>query len=456
MRQINPVSLLFFVIALFIAGCAGTGPSRPWVYQPQQQQPAQSAPSPIAGPHAQIMQVPSPDLPMSDNQVERLPLEEERLLQAPAITAQPQTPGAKIALLLPLSGEHEELGNAMLKAAQMAFFDVGGGAIELLPRDTKGTASGAREAAEAAIQDGAELILGPIFADAARAAKSVAQRRNISMISFSTDWSVSGGNAFIMGFLPFDQVERVIEYAAANNLRRIGVLAPNTDYGRAVISAYQAMAPARGIQTVDIAVFSANGSDMSQVARSFARYDERQQALQSMGEGAEAPPAPFDAVLLPAGGDTARSLGNLLSQYDLPPRSVRRLGTGLWDDPALAADQGLSGGWFAAPSPQGRESFETRFTRLYKDSPPRLASLAYDATALAAVLARTGIQLYGRPDFSAQAITNPNGFAGIDGIFRFRPDGNVERGLAVLELRNGQRRIISAAPKTFQQPGTYR
>jgi branched-chain amino acid transport system substrate-binding protein len=161
-------------------------------------------------------------------------------------------------------------------------------------------------------------------------------------------------------------------------------------------------------------------------------------------------------VLLPVGGDLAKGLGNMLSQYDLSARNVRRLGTGLWDDASLSTEPGLDGGWFAAPSPQNRVSFENRFNTLYRETPPRLASLAYDATALAAVLARTGIKQAGYPSFDRNSIANPNGFAGIDGIFRFRPDGNVERGLAILQLNKGRIEVVEDAPRTFQQPGpTY-
>jgi hypothetical protein len=54
------------------------------------------------------------------------------------------------------------------------------------------------------------------------------------------------------------------------------------------------------------------------------------------------------------------------------------------------------------------------------------------------------------PDFSAAAIANPNGFAGADGIFRFRGDGIAERGLAVLEVRREGFRTISPAPEDFR------
>src|SRR5690606_31495846 len=157
---------------------------------------------------------------------------------------------------------------------------------------------------------------------------------------------------------------------------------------------------------------------------------------------------PFDAVLLPVGGDQARSLANLLSFYDLGPKAVKRLGTGLWDDPGLATEPALEGAWFAAPSPDLRKGFESRYRDLYGSRPPRLASLAYDATALAAVLAKNSYNRTGRVSFDREAIVNPNGFAGIDGIFRFRPDGLVERGMAVLEFRNGGIEVIDPAPNT--------
>jgi hypothetical protein len=140
----------------------------------------------------------------------------------------------------------------------------------------------------------------------------------------------------------------------------------------------------------------------------------------------------------------------LFSFYDLPPKQVKRLGTGLWDDMGLTAEPGLEGAWFSAPDPEQRKIFEKRYKDLYKLSAPRLATLSYDATALAIVLARTSQQKYGRTMFLRTDIVNPNGFSGLDGIFRFRPDGLVERGLAVLELSRGNIRVIDPAPTTFQ------
>lgn len=357
-------------------------------------------------------------------------------------------PPVKVAILLPLSGDQKDLGQAMLQAAQLALFDMGYGSFELMPRDTGDTPQGAVQATQSAIDNGAQLILGPLFASSVRAARGVAARYNINMITFSTDWTLAGGNTYVMGFLPFGQVQRITEYAAAQGLSDIGVFAPNTDYGNAVVASYSSLANRLGLNATNIARFSGTDDAISNTLRTFTRYDERTASAAAGGNA-----FPFQAVLLPVGGEQARSVANMLNEYDLPPGSVKRLGTGLWDDPGIAAEPALRGAWFAAPDPNLRRGFESRYRELYSLKPPRLATLAYDATALAAALARMGYDQSGQPAFGREALLNPNGFAGIDGIFRFRPDGMVERGLAVLEFHNGVIRVIDRAPTTFQQTG---
>ncbi len=445
-----------------MAACTTSGGrSKPWDYKAPQAQ-AQEAPSPLAGNYgnksaSRNIMVDSTTAattggPVTSPEIQRLPLEAQNANPAMANTPPAAAPGAtiKVALLLPLSGENKKLGQSMLKAAQMALFDIGYNGIELLPKDTKGTPDGAQNAAQQALDSGAQLILGPVFSPEVRAAKNVTQRAGVNMISFSTDWSLAGSNTYVMGFLPFDQVERIATYAQRQGMQHIGVLAPTSDYGNAVVNAYRSLAANTGMNPAAVEQFLPGNADLDATVRKFSRYDAR--AGSSVAGSPIAPP-PFDAVLLPVGGDMARAASNSLSQYGLPASNVKRLGTGLWDDQMLAAEPGLNGAWFAAPSPRARASFEERYTALYKASAPRLSTLAYDATALAVILGRSGQQQMGRPAFDHAAITNPNGFAGIDGIFRFRSNGIAERGLAVLELRGGRPVVIDDAPRTFQQSG---
>lgn len=436
---------VFFLTACVSAGTSSTYDSRsPWD-RPGASTQAQTTPDTLSQsqewPAGSVPGVAQYPLPPADQTAQSAP--------HPAVfeqtgAGQPDTPPVKVALLVPLSGRSADVGEALMNAAQLALFDIGADSFELMPRDTKGTAAGAAGAAQAAIHEGAQMILGPLFAEEVRAAAPVAGAANINMVAFTTDWKQAGGTTFVMGFMPFGQVRRVVDFAASKGLRRFGVIAPQGEYGDAVLSAYQAAAQRAGVTTIDLIRFHPGDTNLSAPMQSFSKIDMRK-----LPNGTIAP-SPFDAVFLPAGGSDAQGIANLLSYHELDPAQIRRLGTGLWDDPALIRETSLNGGWFAAPDPAARRNFEVKYQNAYGNTPPRLASLGYDATALAAVLAKTGQKKSRVPAFTRAAMTNPNGFSGIDGIFRFRNDGLAERGLAILEIRNGQLTVIDPAPKTFQ------
>jgi branched-chain amino acid transport system substrate-binding protein len=364
-----------------------------------------------------------------------------------AIAAQQSNPAAaelrstpvKVALLLPMSGRSGDLGQAMLKAAQLALFDVGGTAFELVPLDTQSTPQGAADAARQAAAARSDLILGPIFADDVRAAKPIAASANIPMIAFTTDWKLAGGDTYVMGFLPFAQVSRVAQYAQSRGLNRFAVYAPQTEYCDVVIGTLQRS----GAQIVRTGRYAAGETALQTLVQDFA-----QQAASVDANGN--PAYIFDTLMLPVGGESLRTLVSLFDLSGINNNNIRLIGTGLWDDESLTRNPALYGGWFAAPDPALRRDFDKRYLESYGSAPPRLATLAYDATALAAVLSRG---THDKP-YSRQRLTNPRGFAGIDGVFRLRPDGLNDRGLAVLEVQSGRARVIDAAPTAFVGSGS--
>jgi len=399
--------------------------------------------------------------------------------QLPAYLQERPRPDRKInvAVLAPLSGKHSRLGQGLLQSAQMAMFELKAENINLIPRDTKGTADGAAIAARSAVQAGADIVLGPLFSGSVRAAKPYLKSAQIQTVAFTTDWSQADQNTFIMSFLPFAQVQRIAEYARQNEYIKVGILAPNTEYGNAVIAAYNSQAYRRNLPTAEIIKFSPDERDISGIVRTFAQYDRRKEELDLKIQDAKAHliqfpndravryeldqlqemsvygEPPYDAVLLPIGGEQVRTIANLLSFYEMPPSTVKRLGTGLWDEAGIATEPGLEGGWFAAPSPDKRQNFEQRYKDIYSQTAPRLGTLAYDSMALVVALSRTlnHRDVKGTaPLFTHEMLTNPNGFAGVDGIFRFRPDGLVERGIAVMQFNKGTISIVDPAPSTFQ------
>ena len=444
---------LFVVVSL---NACVNAEKTPWNNKPTAEAPASTAPSSLASEDLSRQILNQPDSPPVETAAATplpgqwaYPIDNNATATAAsipeAVTAEAVTPSVKVALLVPLSGKNAELGQAMLQSAQLALFDMEYDKIELVPQDTKGTADGARTAAQLAIADGAQLILGPIFAAEARAVAPIAQQRNINVVTFSTDWTLAQGNVFVMGFLPFTQVERIAQYAASQQLKRVGIIAPETEYGNVVVSAWNVHASRSGMPPASILRVTPGSAAASDKINAFTNGEARMNAAKT----GQPLPAPFDAVFMPVGGSEAVSLADSLSFYELDPQSVRRLGTGLWDDASLATQKSMDGAWFAASDPSLRKAFERRYYDAYGAAPPRLSTLAYDATSLAVVLAKTGFANYGAPSFDRAAIGNPNGFSGIDGIFRFRADGMAERGLAILEYKNGSAQVVDPAPRSF-------
>ncbi len=371
----------------------------------------------------------------------------------------------KIGILLPLSGRAAAVGQSLLEAAQMALFEIGSDRLELVPGDTGDTPQQAVTATHQLLDAGVEVILGPLFSANVASAAPIANAAGVNLIAFSNSRAVAAPGAYLMGFMPTAEVKRIVDYARAQGLKRFAALIPNSDYGDLVLKDFQQAVTADGGKLEKIEIYPRDTQGLDDYVRRLANYDEREKLLQqdkadlrSYGDDDLAKDAlagltgretlgdvDFDAVFIPEGGIVLRALAPLLPYYDIDPEHVKLLGTGLWDDSNVAREPAMIGGWFAAPEPAAAQTFSARFTQTYGAAPPRIASLAYDAMALAAALSKDPPE----KRFSRAAITDPNGFKGIDGVLRFNVDGTSDRGLAVLEVDKTGFDIISPAPRSF-------
>jgi branched-chain amino acid transport system substrate-binding protein len=346
----------------------------------------------------------------------------------------------KVAVLLPItaSGSTPAVAKALKQAAELALFDFDNPNVTLIPKDTKGSPEGARLAAESALQDGAELIIGPLFAQEVTAAAPVARHGGVPMIAFSTDEKVAGDGVYLLSFLAGRDVPRIVSFALSRGKRKFAELIPQTAYGRIAETAFATAVSAGGGQAPVRATFPPNDSSAMQgPVKQVANAVKSGQAV--------------DALFLPAGREELPELAPHLASSGLTSASVQFIGTGQWDYANIGSDRALVGGWYPAPDPKGWSGFVARYSKTYGSTPPRIASLGYDAVSLAVSLSPNPP---GQRYTSAQ-LTRPSGFSGVDGLFRLLPDGTCERGLAILEVREGGPQVIDPAPRAFATASSY-
>jgi len=352
-----------------------------------------------------------------------------------ASVGSPVTPSGKmrIALLLPLSGGAAPVGQAMQQAAEMALFDTGAKELALAAYDSGESAETATEAYRKARSDGTALVLGPLFGTSARALAPLVAQGGSNVVSFSNDESAAQRGVWIMGIAAPPQVRRVVDYSVDAGIKRFAAFAPQTSYGEQMVRTLESHVAVRGGIMAGVELYDPNSADLVTAAKRLAG------ALKGDGKL---------AVLVPVAPPRLSAALSALAAAGIDNKSAQVIGTGVWDVPTVGSDAMARGAWYAAPDPARRADFERRFLATYGRPPNRLATLAYDGVALAGQLAR----LKPGGDFSAEAITNPNGWSGVDGIFRFLPDGRSERALAVIEVQSGRGVVVGPAPTTFARP----
>jgi len=343
----------------------------------------------------------------------------------------------KVALLLPIGapGSTASVAKSIKQAAELALFDFDNPNVSLVPKDTKGTPEGARLAAQSAVQEGAELIIGPLFAQEVRAASGVARHAGIPMIAFSSDEKVAGRGVYLLSFLAGRDVPRIVSFAMSRGKRNFAVLVPQTAYGRIAEAAFAKAVASGGGDAPVRASFS--GSNMSGAVQQIATAIKSGQQI--------------DALFLPADRNELPTLAPLLANAGVTGARVQFIGTGQWDYPNVGNERALDGGWYPAPDPSGWNKFAQNYAKTFGGTPPRIASLGYDAVSLAVSLSQNAPG----ERYSYAQLTRPSGFAGVDGLFRLLPDGTSERGLAILEVEQGGSRVIDAAPRSFTTASSY-
>ena len=359
-----------------------------------------------------------------DNPVEPLPSQ-------PQLTGEVIGTGStRVALLVPksASGNGGATATAFRNAAELAVRDFPNAGIQVAVYDTMGSPAGAQAAVSTALREGASIVLGPVFSAEVAAVAPAARAAGVPVVAFSSDASVAGPGVYLLSFLPSDDIGRIVSYSASQGRESFGALLPASSYGQVVEASFRQAVAAVGGRIVAI-----------------ERYDLEDASIAAKASAIAALAPQIDALLVPDSGDAVPAVATALTAGGVTRDKTRLLGSGQWDDPRILNSPSLVGGWFPAPARQGFEEFSRKYQAAYGAPPPRNATLAYDATVLAAGL----VLKSGGGAVDASLMTNPGGFSGLDGVFRFLPTGLTERRLAVYEVTGAGARVIDPAARSF-------
>lgn len=345
------------------------------------------------------------------------------------------TKPVQIALLVPGGSGNADLdwlSRSLTNSAKMAASDARGATIDLRVYDSGSDPGTAVAKANEAVDQGAKIILGPLFADSANAVGNAMAPRGVNVLSFSNNADIAGGNVFVLGNT-FDNIaNRLVGYAVQNGKRRIMVLSEDDAAGQIGSAAIQRAIAANRATLAGTATHPLSKQGIDGVIPNVA-----QAALSGN----------VDAVFLTANqGAVLPYLTDKLADAGVTSASVQMMGLTRWDTPAARLTlKGVQGGWFALPDTRMKAQFDQRYRAAYGEAPHDLGSLAYDGVAAVAALVRAGKA----NALTTAGLTQSAGFAGVNGAFRLKRDGTNERALAVATVQNGQVQILSPAPASF-------
>lgn len=371
----------------------------------------------------------------------------------------------RVGVLLPLSGDAAKFGQGLKNASMLALDDIKNPNLILQYYDTKGTPSGARTAIENALNQRAKVIIGPLKSSSVEAIAETTKARNIPVIAFSTSEQVLSPNVYTLGLLVDEQVNRIVSYASKQGRSRLALLLPDNATGIAVAKAAAKAAQQNNVQVTRIAFYAPNTTDFSVVLKQMTDYSSRNNRMLSMKSSLQAKAAQgdeeskralrriansdtigevdFDMVLIPEAGAKLKSAVSMFGYYDVFSPQVKFLGTSIWENSKLNNETTIVGSWYPVMSRSHSDYFANKYAYVYGEKPNALYSLAYDAVALSNALAQQN------DGNLTSVITNPDGYVGINGVFRLFENGHNQHSMDVVEVAKSGDVIIDPAPKKF-------
>jgi ABC-type branched-subunit amino acid transport system substrate-binding protein len=346
----------------------------------------------------------------------------------------------KIAALLPLSGKHQDLGTALLNSITISLFENDkNNDIQIVVFDSSNIKKSAKEIVAQKIN----TVIGPVFTSNVQAFSKIVKKEEITILSLSNNQDlIDIPNVFLMGFLPEQQIERITSYAMLQQKNQFAIIAPRNKYGRKLAQITEQMVARKDGMMVTKQLYSNSNKDLERVVSKAVRSYLVTPEIEDNKETADEDKFYSDTIFIPESGAPLAKIVKLIKKYNTSERDIQIIGTSNWEHPINLQESNLIGGWFTSADPKEYQNFQKRYQKSYDKLPPRISSIAHDATlAVIDVLNKSQNRTLSADDF-VNYESKRNGFLGIDGLFRFLPNGIVQRNFAILQIEDGKFEMI--------------
>jgi|LauGreSBDMM110SN_4_FD.fasta_scaffold13300_3 ABC-type branched-subunit amino acid transport system substrate-binding protein len=368
----------------------------------------------------------------------------------------------KVGLFLPFSGKNKELGWNLFNAATLSLFDNDeNNNIELVLIDSGDSANEATKAFKEILNQEIKIVIGPVFSPLVEAIEKDVKENNIVVISLSNNQKLIGkttnkSGIFLAGIMPENQIEKIVSYAVNQDKSSFSIIAPNNQYGLTITNLLKTISKKKDGTFITSELYDSNAQDFNKLAE---RVVKSFRAPSHLAEGGGNKPKAAlkesdriysKIIVIPESGKVLSKIVEAIKQQNPDEREFQIVGTSQWDDISTFNDPNLVGAWFSAPESQKFRIFEKSYYQTFNKYPPRISSIVYDSVAVIASLVEKRKDMRIEVgDFTAYSIWPKNGFEGIDGLFRFLPNGLVQRNLAILEVKRDRFETIDKPVEKF-------
>ena len=368
----------------------------------------------------------------------------------------------KVALFLPFSGKNKELGWHLFNAATLSLFDNDlNNNVELVLIDSGDTPQEATKAFKEVVKQEIKGVIGPVFSTSVEAIEADVKANNIVAISLSNnpklvDKTTSKSGIFLAGIMPEAQIEKIVSYAIDQHKSTFAIIAPNTEYGIVMTDLMKKTVKRKDGDFISSEFYATNTKDFNGIAARIVASFKVPAHLAQKNKSKKDAPALKDSdriypkiIFIPESGKSLAKIVEAVKSQNKDEREFQIVGSAQWDDISTLTDSKLVGAWFSAPEHERFHTFEQSYFQTFNKFPPRITSIVYDSVAVVADLAEKKGTKLEIADFTAYSVWPKNGFSGIDGLFRFLPNGLIQRNLAMLQVQRDHFQTIEKPVEKF-------